>query len=145
MECRNNLDADSEFVGLQKRWLARALLPTQFDVVEMRSESRQTEIETANLTLAARRLVRLLHDLAHCVRLKIATLKIKVSPHCCGQQHDYKARQRPTDRLFPLHEFSLECLPDRDVVLCRINSRHRIQIAAEVNANRTNWRGIAQS
>ncbi len=62
MQRRNDFEADGKFVGVKQRRLAGAFGAAQRDVVEVRGERRQAEIEAADLGVASGGQIGLLHD-----------------------------------------------------------------------------------
>src|SRR3984957_10877038 len=98
--------AHCQFISVQQWRLIEAFSATQGDVVEMRGERRQVEIEPADLRVRSRCRSHFLFDFAYRQALKTCALEIEISPNGSDDNHAYDSCQRPADNPFPVHRRS---------------------------------------
>src|SRR5581483_8027193 len=145
MERGNNLGPNRQLIRMQQRRLAGAFGTAHRDVVQVGSKGRQLEIQSSDLSSSPGRLIRLLDDLADRETLKACRPQVKISRNRRYNQHDCQSCEGPSDRACYFHNAILKSLPDRDVVLQRMNAGNRIQIASDIEADGPNRSGVAQA
>ena len=130
---------------MQQGRLVRPFRTTDGNVVEVRGESGKIEIQTADFSSAAGRLIGLLNNFPKSETLEAVGLEIEISGKTCDDQQNCHSCHSPADCPFYIHDGTLKCLPDSDVVLQGINSRDRIQITPNVKTYRADRRSVPES
>jgi hypothetical protein len=74
------------------------------DLIEMRRELGELEVEIANLSSSTGCLVHSLHDRAKRIFLKPTTLEVKISAKYRNENQDSETSRRPSDCPPPLHD-----------------------------------------